>query len=94
MVLLSYCFLSRAMRLSQDEYDAIPPAVIRDASFILKESYYNSFGETGGTYNAHIVCSHLPTIREQGPFTKYNAYQFESSYGQMRQCFAPGTRKF
>ena len=93
-VLLSFAFLSRAMRLPEEEYQKIPAEMIDRASNILLECHEKAFGPTAGTYNYHIVGCHLPFIREQlGSFSKISAYCFESSYGDMRRNFMPGTRK-
>ena len=93
-LILAFAFLSRAMRLPTAEYEAIPDEIIERASIILSECHEKAFGPTAGTYNYHIVGSHLKFIREQiGPFTDMNAYIFESSYGDMRRSYMVGTRK-
>ena len=94
-VMLSFAFVSRAMRLPEAEYRVIPEEMINRASEILREAHEQAFGPTAGSYNYHIVSSHLQFIRQQiGPFTEHNAYVFESSYGDIRRSFMPGTRKF
>ena len=94
MVIIAFAFLARAMRLSDLEYAAIPVEMICRASKILNIHHEKAFGMIAGTYNYHIVANHLRFIREQlGPFTEMNAYIFESSYGDIRRNFAPGTRK-
>ena len=92
--ILAFAFLARAMRLPQDEFDLIPEEMIDRASQILLEHHERAFGATSGTYNCHLVGCHLKFIRENlGPFTDKNAYLFESSYGDLRRNFMPGTRK-
>ena len=92
-VMLSFAFLSRAMRLPDAEYQYIPESMIDRASQILSEHHELAFGPTAGSYNYHIVGSHLKFIRDQiGSFTEHNAYVFESSYGDIRRSFIPGTR--
>ena len=92
-VFMSYSFLSRAMRMPDNEYMEIPEEMIDAATDILNRHYEAAFGPTAGTYNAHIVSSHLKQIREAGPFTNHNAYPFEGMYSDMRRSFVPGTRK-
>lgn len=93
-VMLAFAFLSRAMRLPAEEFNAIPIGMIERASEILNDHHELAFGATAGSYNYHIVSCHLNFIREQiGPFTQHNAYIFESSYGDIRRCYIPGTRK-
>ena len=90
-VFLSYSFLSRAMRLPDEEYGAIPEEMIVEAESILNEHYTAAYGETAGSYNFHIVGSHLREIRRQGPMTQYTAYPFEGLYAELRRSFVPGT---
>ena len=93
-VILSFAFLSRAMRLPTEEYQNIPENMIDRASQILSEHHELAFGQTAGSYNYHIVGSHLKFIRNQiGSFTEHNAYVYESSYGDICRTFMPGTRK-
>ena len=72
-VFLAYAFLSRAMRLPDVEYQAIPEEMIQEGESILNEHYPRAYGDTAGSYNFHIVSSHLQEIRRQGPMTDYNA---------------------
>ena len=90
-VFLSFSFLSRAMRLPDAEYAAIPQEMIVEAESILNHHYPRAYGDTAGTYNFHIVASHLQEIRKQGPLTEFNAYPFEGLYAELRRSFVPGT---
>ena len=92
-VFLSYAFLSRCMRMPDDEFEVIPDAMITKATDILNHHYIAAYGETAATYNFHIVGSHLQEIRQHGPFTRYNAYPFEGLYAELRRSFVPGTSK-
>lgn len=93
LVFLSFSFLSRSMRLPEEEYECVPEAMVDRAVLILNNHYEAAYGITAGTYNYHIVASHLKEIREAGPLTCNNAYPFESTYSEVRRCFQPGTRK-
>ena len=88
---LSYAFLSRAMRMPDEEYGGIPEGMVEEAESILNYHYPKAYGETAGSYNFHIVGSHLQEIRKQGPLTDYNAYPFEGLYAELRRSFVPGT---
>ena len=92
-VFLSYCFLSRAMRLPDNEFRFIEEDMIDSVLDILNQHYEAAYGVTAGTYNAHIVSSHLKELRQFGSFTENNAYPFEGLYADMRRSFSPGTRK-
>ena len=93
--ILAFAFLARAMRLPDDEFEQIPETMLDRASEILMIKHEEAFGATAGTYNFHIVSCHLKFIRESiGCFTDVNAYDFESSYGDIRRSFIPGTRKY
>ena len=78
--------------MPEDEYECVPEAMVDDAVDLLNEHYEEAYGQTAGTYNCHIVCSHLKELREAGPLTSYNAYPFEGMYAEMRRAFRPGTR--
>lgn len=94
-VFLSFAFLNRAVRLPDDEYALIPAEMFDEAVNILNEHYEEAFGSTAGSYNYHIVTSHLRELREfaEGPLTNYSAYPFEGMYADMRNTFIEGTRK-
>ena len=92
-VFLAFSFLSRCMRMPDEEYDLIPIAMIEKASDILNYHYIQAFGDTAASYNFHIVGSHLREIRRYGPLTSLNAYPFEGTYSELRRSFMSGTRK-
>ena len=94
-IFISLGYLSRAMRLPDEEYNAIDRDIIADASNIFNEHYAAAFGPTAGSYNFHLFGSHLEEIREflGGPFTASNAYPFEAQYAEMRRSYTSGTRK-
>ena len=85
--------MNRVVRLPENEYQHIGRELFKDAENILNHNYEKVYGPTAGTYNFHIVGSHLDEIREHGTLTTYSAYPFEGMYAEMRQCFTPGTRK-
>ena len=92
-VFLSFSFLSKAMRLPDEEYVNIPEVMVEEAESILNAHYPRAYGDTAGSYNFHIVGSHLREIRAHGPLTEYNAYPFEGLYAELRRSFVPGTSK-
>ena len=91
-VFLSFGFLNRAVRMPDEEYEQIPESMFDDAVNILNANYEEAYGPTSGTYNYHIVASHLKELREFGPLTKYSAYPFEGMYAELRRSFVEGTR--
>ena len=95
-VFMAFGFLNRAMRMPEEEYRGIPEAFLLEAMEILNGAYEAAYGRTANSYNYHIVASHLMDIRDKmnGPLTKYTAYPFEGSYGELRRAFMAGTRKF
>ena len=90
---MSFCFLSRCMRLPEEEYELVKDDMIDEALNILNDHYDKAYGLTANTYNFHIISAHMKQLREHGPLTKYTAYPFESSYSELRRSFVPGTRK-
>ena len=53
--------------------------------------YEELFGVSNCSYSTHVIGSHLKDMLCDGPLTKTSAFPFESFYGEMRQCFVPGT---
>lgn len=92
-VFLSFGFLNRAVRMPDNEYENLDPEMFDDAENILNEHYEKAYGTTAGSYNYHIVGSHLKELRFHGPLTNYTAYPFEGMYAELRKCYIPGTRK-
>ena len=92
-VFLAFSFLSRCMRMPDSEYDLIPDDMITKATDMLNHHYPLAFGATAGSYNYHIVGSHLQEIRQHGPLTEFNAYPFEGTYAELRRSFMSGTSK-
>ena len=92
-VFLAFSFLSRAVRLPDVKYRRIPEAMLEKAESILNNHYPKAYGDTAGSYNFHIVASHLREIRKQGPMTEFNAYPVEGLYSELRRSFVPGTSK-
>ena len=39
-----------------------------------------------------VIASHLLNIRAKAPLTETSAFKYESFYGEMRRCFAAGTK--
>ena len=79
--------------MPDEEYHSIDPQMFEDAVNILNEHYEKAYGMTAGSYNYHIVGSHLKELREHGPLTEYTAYPFEGMYSELRHCYTPGSRK-
>ena len=92
LVFLSYAFLSRAVRLPEEEYQMVPPDMLQLAIDILVPNYTEAYGVTAGTYNSHHVFAHLLEIREElGPLTQHTSYPFEGTYAELRRSFQAGT---
>ena len=80
------------MRLPDLEHQTVPDEMIERAITLLNEHHEAAFGVTAGTYNFHIVASHIREIRAHGPLTDNTAYPFEGLYADLRRSFVPGTR--
>ena len=90
-VWLLFAFLMRACTVSTKEFQQIDLDLIRTTSEQLYKLYEKLFSELNCSYNTHVVFSHLLDIRAHGPLTLTSAFGFENFYGEMRQCFTPGT---
>ena len=53
--------------------------------------YEKLFGAVNCTYNTHTVFSHITEIRAHGPLTETSTFSFESFYGELKNCYVPGT---
>lgn len=85
-------FMIRSCILPSEEFHAIS---LNDIDLCCEEFYvlYESlFGQKNCTYNTHVVGAHLLHMRHHGPLTLTSAFPFESFYGEMRNCFVPGTQ--
>lgn len=88
---LLYAFVIRACILPSKEFQQINLGDINMYCRQLYKLYEAPYGPHNGTYNTHVVFSHLLDMREQGPLTQTSAYSFENFYGEIRNSFVPGT---
>ena len=84
-------YMVRVCVLPSSEFQLIDQNVFEACHMKFYVLYEKLFGEVNCTYNTHVVCSHLPRLRCNGPVTETSAFVFESFYGEMRNCFVPGT---
>ena len=88
---LQLSFMLRACTAPNEEFACIEHTQIQfcmDNFYILFEKL---FGAVNCSYSIHVVCSHLFAIRGDNPLTENAAFAYESFYGEMRNCFVPGT---
>ena len=88
---LYMAYMIRSCVLPDEEYACIPNEVVEACLKKFYTLYEKLFGRLNCTYNTHVSSSHLTKIRTNGPLTSTSAFVFESFYGEMRNCFVPGT---
>ena len=88
---LYLAFMVRACVLPDLEYFNVNSNQISLACSKFYKLYEKLFGQVNCTYSTHVLCSHLPQLRQLGPLTETSAFKFESFYGEIRNCFTPGT---
>lgn len=90
-VWLYLSYMIKSCVIPSEEIQPVPLNVIAECAQKFYETYESLFGPKNCTYNTHVLSSHLLEMRHHGPLTLTSAYPFESFYGEMRQCFVPGT---
>lgn len=89
---LLLAFLLRSCVLPSKEFNPVNIdnlETVREEFYVLYEIL---FGSNNCTYNTHVFGSHVMDMRVHGPLTFTSAFGFESFYGEMRNCFTPGTQ--
>ena len=84
-------FILRSCTVPSEEFRYVSLDVFESCLTKFYKLYEKLFGAVNCTYNTHVVGSHLPEIRAHGPLTETSAFPFESFYGEMKNCFVPGT---
>ena len=84
-------FMIRSCIIPETEYEEIDDAQVVNASRQFYNLFAKTFSNKNCTYSVHVLSSHLPMMRAQGPLTSTSAFIFENFYGEMRSCFRPGT---
>ena len=84
-------FMIRSCTIPDSEYFNINVNQISHACRKFYIIYETIFGSINCSYSTHVLCSHLPQIRQLGPLTETSAFKFESFYGEIRNSFYPGT---
>ena len=84
-------YMLRSCTVPNEEFANIPVESIK----LCMETFYNLyerlFGEINCSYSVHVVCCHLLDMRGEDPLTETSAFSFESFYGEVRNCFTPGS---
>ena len=88
---LYLAFMLRSCVLPDNEYFNVNVQQIVSACTKFYKMYEQTFGQANCSYSIHVLCCHLLQIRQLGPLTETSAFKFESFYGEMRNCFTPGT---
>ena len=88
---LYLAFMIRSCVIPDSEYFNINVNQISHACHRFYKIYEKIFGPVNCSYSIHVLCCHLPQIRQLGPLTETSAFKFESFYGEIRNCFFPGT---
>ena len=81
----------RACVIPSDEFRYVALSDVEMCCKRFYRIYEHLFGKINCTYNTHVVCSHLTEMRARGPLTETSTFVFESFYGEMKNCFVPGT---
>lgn len=89
---LLLAYMLRACTVPNKEFQPIPLKDIDYCADAFYSLYEALFGATNCTYNTHMVGSHFLEMRYHGPLTSTSTFPFESFYGEMRNCFVPGTK--
>ena len=90
-VWLLLTYMIRACVIPNPEYQAIDPDFIHQCSAKFYKTYETVHGTSQCSYSIHVVSSHLLQIRADAPLTFKSAFKFETFYGEMKNCFQPGT---
>lgn len=90
-VWLLLAYMIRLCVLPEEEYQMSDPEIVRYCGTNFYNLYEKLFHARNCTYYTHVAGSHMPEMRALGPLTETSAFGFESFYGEMRNCFSPGT---
>ena len=88
---LCLAYMVRACVVPSEEFRYININVVEMCSKKFYQLYEKLFGAVNCTYNTHVVFSHVMEIRAHGPLTETSAFSFESFYGELKNCYVPGT---
>ena len=88
---LCLAYMVRACIVPSQEFRYVNLNVIEMCSKKVYHIYEKLFGAVNCTYNTHTVFSHITEIRAHGPLTETSAFSFESFYGELKNCYVPGT---
>ena len=88
---LCLAYMVRACIIPSEEFRYVNLNVIEMCSKKVYHIYEKLFGAVNCTYNTHTVFSHITEIRAHGPLTETSAFAFESFYGELKNCYVPGT---
>ena len=88
---LCLAYMVRACIVPSEEFRYVNLNVIEMCSKKVYQLYEKLFGAVNCTYNTHTVFSHITQIRAHGPLTETSTFSFESFYGELKNCYVPGT---
>ena len=88
---LCLAFMVRACIVPSQEFRYVNLNVVEMCSKKVYQIYEKLFGAVNCTYNTHTVFSHITEIRAHGPLTETSTFPFESFYGELKNCYVPGT---
>ena len=88
---LCLAYMVRACIVPSEEFRYVNINVIEMCSKKSYQIYEKLFGAVNCTYNTHTVFSHIMEIRAHGPLTDTSTFAFESFYGELKNCYVPGT---
>ena len=88
---LCLAYMVRACIVPSEEFRYININIVEMCSKKIYQIYEKLFGAVNCTYNTHTVFSHIMEIRAHGPLTETSTFPFESFYGEMKNCYVPGT---
>ena len=88
---LCLAYMVRACIVPSEEFRYVNLNVVEMCSKKIYQIYEKLFGAVNCTYNSHIVFSHITEIRAHGPLTETSTFSFKSFYGELKNCYVPGT---
>ena len=88
---LCLAYMVRACIVPSVEFRYVNINVVEMCSKKVYQIYEKLFGAVNCTYNTHTVFSHIMEIRAHGPLTETSTFPFESFYGELKNCYVPGT---
>ena len=88
---LNLAYMMRACVLPNHEYNEIDENVVDACCHTFYKQFEKIFGVLNCSYSIHVAGSHLREIRGDRPLTERSSFIFENFYGEMKQCFVPGT---